>query len=243
MEEQYNKKFLDALSPRSAFKVGLLGGLGIMFAIGFFVMIGLVVSKGVGTKASNEVVKPAEQIVNNGITIKEVTENDWIRGDENAEITIVEFSDIDCPFCTRFHDTTKQVLDKYDGQVNLVFRHFPLAQLHPEAHVKSEAAECVGDLGGNDKFWEFLDKLFGTKTATADLGKVAGSIGIDVNKFQSCLDSGQFAEKVQDQIKEAVGAGARGTPYSIIVAGDQLIQINGALPLEQVSIELDKLLK
>lgn len=245
MEEQYNKKFLDSLSPRSAFKVGLLGGLGIMFAIGFFVMTGMMVTKGVGTKASNDADNKNVPSIptESDITLNEVTKDDWMRGDKDAEITIVEFSDVDCPFCTRFHATMQQVLAEYDGEVNWVYRNFPLTSLHPEATKKAEAAECVGDLGGNDKFWAFIDELYTNKTALANISTVVGKVGVDVNKFQTCLDSGKFSQKVQDQTKDAVAAGGRGTPYSIIVADGQLIPINGALPFEQIAPQLDNLLK
>ncbi|MBT4516971.1 MAG: thioredoxin domain-containing protein [Candidatus Komeilibacteria bacterium] len=84
---------------------------------------------------------------------------DWLRGDKDAKITIVEFSDIDCPFCKRFHTTMKQIITDYDGQVNWVYRHFPLTNLHPDATKKAEAAECAGDVGGSDKFWQFVDAL------------------------------------------------------------------------------------
>ncbi len=173
-----------------------------------------------------------------------VSDNDWIRGDKNAAVTIVEFSDIDCPFCSRFHTTMKQVIEDYDGQVNWVFRHFPLTSLHPEAFKKAEAAECVGELGGNGKFWEFLDLLFeNSSEKVADLPDIVGNIGIDVDDFQTCLDSGRHANKVRDHATQAQTAGGRGTPYSVIISGDQTTPISGALPLESVKSLLDTVLQ
>jgi len=88
-----------------------------------------------------------------------VTDGDWVRGDRNATITIVEYSDVDCPFCSRFHDSMKQVMAANDD-VLWVYRHFPLDQLHPQARFVAEAAECVGSLEGQDAFWSFIDAYF-----------------------------------------------------------------------------------
>ena len=241
-----DKKFLDNLGSRSAFKVGLLSGIGIMFVIGFFVVIGILMQTKTAANNNNGNTNTNTNPTNNGageIALQKVTKDDWLQGDKKADITIVEFSDLDCPYCSNFHGTMKQIMEEYDGEVNWVYRNFPLTSLHPEAFKKAEAAECVGELGGNDKFWAFLDKMFANKTALADLNGVISSIGIDTNDFQNCLDSGKYTEKVKDHSSQAVAAGGRGTPYSIIIAGDQKIPINGALPFEQIAQQLDTLLK
>ena len=250
MEEDYtksNKKFLDTLSPRSAFKVGLLSSLGLLFAIGFFIMLAMMIGNGPDTEAAKntDTGKTKEQTM----TISKISKNDWIRGDKKAKISIFEYSDVNCPFCERFHETTKQLLEKYDGQVNLIFRNFPLAQLHPESPKMAEAAECIGDLGGNEKFWEFLDKVFAKKTTLANLSSVVSSIGLDASKVQQCMDAGKYTQKIQAQIKEAADAGrigcprGVGTPFSIIVSGDTKIPVCGALPIEQISKNIDSLIK
>jgi len=95
------------------------------------------------------------------ITIPEVTEDDHIRGNTDAKVFFVEYSDIDCPFCSQLHETMIDVVDNYDpGDVAWVYRHFPLTNIHPTAAVKAEASECIAELGDNDAFWEFLDILF-----------------------------------------------------------------------------------
>jgi protein-disulfide isomerase len=178
-----------------------------------------------------------------GIVMDSVGDKDWIRGDKNAKITIVEFSDLDCPFCSRFHDTMKQVMIEYDGDVNWVYRHFPLSTLHPDASKKAEAAECVGELAGNDEFWLFIDKLFESNETLTGVADVAVSFGVDKVKFQTCLDSGKHSTKVQDQTQDAQRAGGRGTPYSIIVSGSQKTAIPGALPYESIKATIDAMLK
>lgn len=89
-----------------------------------------------------------------------ITEKDHIRGNPNAQITIVEFSDFQCPFCRRFHPTVQQALAEYGDQIRWVYKHFPLDQLHPQARPAAEASECIAEQKGNDGFWQFADEVF-----------------------------------------------------------------------------------
>lgn len=95
------------------------------------------------------------------INLDPVTEKDHIAGNPNAELLIVEYSDPECPFCKRFHETMMQVMNEYGktDKVAWVYRHFPLDSIHSKARKEAEAIECAGELGGNDKFWEYLNKL------------------------------------------------------------------------------------
>lgn len=95
-------------------------------------------------------------------SVNPVTANDFVKGDRNAAVTIVEYSDFDCPFCSRFHTTMNSVLEG-ESDVAWVYRHFPLDQLHPEARAVARAAECVGELEGEEAFWEFTDGYFAAK--------------------------------------------------------------------------------
>ena len=196
-----------------------------------------------GDEYAEDIVE-GEDIVDGDITISPMNGDDWFRGDKNASVTIVEFSDIDCPFCSRFHTTMNQVMENYDGQVNWVYRHFPLTSLHPEAIKKAEAAECVGELGDNNKFWEFLDLLYeNTTEKVADLSDIASGTDIDADDFQTCLDSGRYTSKVQGHVSQAQAAGGRGTPHSIIISGDTITPIQGAQPYESVKSLLDTILQ
>lgn len=96
------------------------------------------------------------------IDIDPVTDKDHIIGSKDADIVVIEYSDLECPFCSRFHTTMHQVVKDYDGKVAWVFRHLPLEQLHPNAFNKAISAECVYELGGNEKFWAYIDSLFKT---------------------------------------------------------------------------------
>jgi protein-disulfide isomerase len=183
--------------------------------------------------------------------IPEITAKDHLLGDPNATIKIVEYSDIDCPFCKRFHTTLHQVIDEYgkSSKVAWVYRHFPLDSLHPNARKKAEATECVADIGGNTKFWQYLDKISETTTANdgfspAELSALASSIGVDSKAFDACFSSGKFASKVETQVKDAIKAGGRGTPFSVIVAKDQKVPITqGALPFADMKQLIDAILK
>jgi len=141
----------------------------------------------------------------------------------------------------------QQIVAEYDGEVNWIYRHFPLVSLHSKASKEAEATECAGEQGGNDAFWAYIDELFAITPANNGLDlnqlpEIAGTIGLDVDQFQTCLDSGKYAQKIQNSISEAQAAGARGTPYSVILAGDKKLVIPGALPLEQVKSMIDTIL-
>lgn len=170
-------------------------------------------------------------------------ETDFVRGNPNAKITIVEYSDLECPFCTRFHPTAAQLVEEYPEDVNWVYRHFPLETLHPGARPKALAAECAGEQG---KFWEFVDGVFdaGIDLPLDELGSLATLVGVaNASQFQECLDSEKYAEKVDNQTQEAQKAGGRGTPYSLLIKeGEDPLPINGAQPYEAVKAQLETLL-
>jgi len=181
------------------------------------------------------------------IKLAAITPSDWQRGADNPKITIVEFSDPECPFCKRFHATMQQVMDEYGDKVKWVYKHAPLLSLHSKAKREAEAFECAGELGGNEAFWKFADRLFevtpsNNGLADSELPRIASYIGLDQKKFTDCLDSEKYGNKVMSNLQEAESAGMQGTPYSIMVMGDQKIPINGALPYDQIKSGLDSLL-
>ncbi len=183
--------------------------------------------------------------------IKPVSADDHILGNPDAPVKIVEFSDLECPFCKRFHETLQQVMDEYgkDGQVAWVYRHFPLVQLHSKAPKEAEATECAAELGGNTAFWAFTDKVFEATPSNdgldlALLPQFAEAVGVDKAAFQTCLDSGRHAAFVQSQYDDALASGGNGTPYSVVIAANgKKFPINGALPYAQVKAVIDQALK
>lgn len=169
-----------------------------------------------------------------------VDSSDHIRGNANAQITIVEYSDLECPFCKRFHETLKQVLAAYGDKVRWVYKHFPLDQLHSKADKEAEAAECAGELGGNDAFWAYIDKVFEITPSNngldpALLSSIAQDLGLDRGKFDACLSSGKYADRVEAQFQEGTRLGVDGTPGSF-VNGES---VRGAIPFEALKKIID----
>lgn len=184
------------------------------------------------------------------VTVVPVSADDHILGDPNAPIKIIEYSDLECAYCRKFHATMKQIMSVYgaDGTVAWVYRHFPIVELHPNAPRLAEASECVAELGGNDAFWKFVDGVF---TAPSPNGKfdmtrlnaVAAVAGVPVQDFETCLASGRHQEKVARQFAQARAAGGEGTPHNIVVAaGAQPIPVPGAQPYATLSSIIKTLL-
>lgn len=174
-----------------------------------------------------------------------VTTSDHIRGNTKAKIAIIEYSDFDCPFCTRFHPTAKQALSEYDGKIMWVYRHFPLDSLHPNARVKAEASECVFGQGGDQKFWEFTDKLFELNPVPQDLPSLVTELGLDANTYTECIDAGKYSDKVTDQQNAGAEAGVTGTPgnYLVNLKTGKVVGLKGAVPYEQLKQAIDAMLK
>ncbi|NCN59138.1 disulfide bond formation protein DsbA [Candidatus Roizmanbacteria bacterium CG22_combo_CG10-13_8_21_14_all_38_20] len=196
---------------------------------------------------AGDVSQPDATIVDN---LPELTDEDHVKGDRNARILLVEYSDLECPFCQQFHQTAQQVVDDYDGQVAWAYRHFPL-EFHQNAQKEAEASECAAELGGNDAFWKYIDKIFertttnGTGFALDKLVPLAQEIGIDGNDFRECLDSDRHKQNVLDQMAGGKGAGITGTPGNILLdtkTGETRL-IPGAVPYEQIKPVIDELLQ
>ncbi len=191
---------------------------------------------------------PAEQETKE-IVVAPVTKEDHILGNPNAPIMIVEYSDFECPFCKNFHETMQRIMAEYgkDGKVAWVYRQFPLQQLHPNAPKIAAASECVAWLGGNDAFWKFADSVIsdrGTNEPTniTKLPEYAEKAGADKTKFNECVGSDKYNDKISADIEAAVKAGAKGTPYSVMIVGDQQGVIDGAQPYAVVKQMIDTML-
>lgn len=205
-------------------------------------------SKGTGTVAGNN--QQPQQVAQQTGSLDEmraISKDDHIRGNPNAPVKIVEYSDPECPFCKRFHDTMKQVMDEYgkDGKVAWVYRNFPLDQLHQKARNEATAIECAGDLGGNDTFWAYADRLYEVTPSNdgldpAELPRIAQYVGLDVSKFNTCLTSGKFTKHIEDDVQNAVSTGGNGTPWSIVVAANgKKYPLSGAQPYASVKQLID----
>lgn len=201
---------------------------------------------GVNTQTGNQ------QEANGGdLQLASVNKDDHILGNPNAKIVIVEYSDLECPFCKAYQATLHQIIDKYgkNGDVAWVYRHFPLTELHSKASKEAEASECAAELGGSDKFFQYIDAVYAITPSNdgldlAQLPVIAGQVGLDVNAFSACLNSGKYANKVAAARSEAIAAGGQGTPYTILVTSDgtKLPITQGAISFTQLSGLIDELL-
>ncbi|MFQ5526642.1 MAG: DsbA family protein [Thermoanaerobaculia bacterium] len=156
------------------------------------------------------------------------------KGPESAPVTIVEFSDFQCPFCSRVIPTLNQVTEKYGDRVRLVFRQFPLHSIHPQAQKAAEAALCADEQG---KFWEMHDAMFAdqSKLQVADLKSTAAGLGVDGTSFDECLDTGRHADRVNQDLQAGVEAGVTGTP-AMFINGRFL---SGAQPFDAIAKVID----
>lgn len=163
--------------------------------------------------------------------------DDHVRGNPDAPVTVVEFSDFECPFCARLHPTLTRISDEFPEDMNWVYRHFPLTSIHSRALSAAISSECVAKLGGNDAFWKFTDAMFEdqSRLGTEFYDEVASGLGIDAEDFNECTQSPEAEQKVAEDFEEAIGSGGQGTPFSVIIAADgSLRPFSGALPYEQV---------
>ena len=181
--------------------------------------------------------------------VKISADDDPIIGNPDAPITIIEFSDFQCPFCARFHvQTLPQILDEYveQGKVKLVFRDFPIQSIHPNALPASAAAECANEQG---KFKEMHDTLFEkqnewNKLATADaislFSTYASDIQMDQSTFDSCLTSGKYIDEIKNDLDDGREYGVSGTP-GFFIGNDDVgyVELKGAQPFESFKKVID----
>ena len=164
---------------------------------------------------------------------------DHIRGNAKAIISIIEYSDFECPFCQRHHPTMQQVLKEYGDDVNWVYRHFPLG-FHQNAEPAALASECANEFGGNDGFWKFTDLIF---EKGFDFAAHAKELGFDAAKFDDCVKSGKYKQHVQDDMSGGSGAGVDGTPGNIVLNNKtgKAELVSGAQPLANFKAAIDRL--
>ena len=163
----------------------------------------------------------------------------YFKGDKNAPVEIIEFSDFQCPFCKRFYDQTfDQIMKTYvdTGKAVFAYKHLPLG-FHENAQKAGEAAECAGKIGGSDMFWGMHDKIFENQQAITpqDLKKYAGELGLNQKNFDTCLDNDETAAKVQTHSAEASKLGVTGTP-TFFINGKKIV---GAQPYQAFEVAIE----
>lgn len=200
----------------------------------------------IGTKKAATAAANSAAVIDEDLTI---LADDHVIGNKDADVVIFEWSDPECPFCKRHHETMNEVLKAYPGKIAWVYRHFTL-DFHTYAKKEAESMECAQKVGGDEGFQKYADKLFTTTKGNndlkrEDLTKFAVSLGFDKAAFDSCVDSGEMAERIQRDQDAGMRNGVQGTPYSIVIntkTGKQR-PINGAQPIEMVKATLSQLIQ
>lgn len=182
------------------------------------------------------------------LNLDPVSDKDHVRGSASAKLTLIEYSDLECPFCKRIHPDLQKLTSAYDGKIRWVYRHFPLASLHSKAPKEAEAAECAAAAGGDTAFWKYIDKVFEVTPANNgldpdELPKIAAQVGLNSYAFKRCLSDGKYKSVVDADYASGTKAGVNGTPGSFVLddKGNAWI-INGALPYDTLKSIVEKAL-
>jgi len=220
-------------------------------------LVGVIVGYGIAMGTSNDAVRPspsagqqqaqaaqqpAQEPEPQDVVAPDASE-DHIRGNSKATISLIEYTDFECPFCARHHPTMLQALDEYGDKVNWVFRHYPLP-FHPNAMPAALAAECVAEDAGNDAFWEFTDLVFEKGVDKASLASYAQEAGASASKFTECFESGKFSEFIGQQMSAGSNSGVKGTPGTFVYNNKtkEFGYISGAQPYANLKAAIDSLL-
>jgi protein-disulfide isomerase len=201
-----------------------------------------VAARAEGERQANEKAKKVRRVA---------APRDHVYGNPNAPVSLIEYSDFECPFCKRFHATAKEIVDAYGGKVNWVYRHFPLAMHNPGAQKEAEASECVAQLGGNDAFWRFANAIYARTKSNGNgfpldqLVPLGKEIGLDEKQLKECIDAAKYASRVQEDLNEGIQIGITGTPANFLLRNDtgEVILKVGAQPSDAIKPDIDKLLE
>lgn len=251
--------------PMSVSSAVLVGSLMISFSI--LVGSGVIKLKGLGmgnlgsgnklevVNASSAPTVPTQEVAAGPVKVS--TDDDPVLGDKNAPVTLIEFSDYECPFCKRHFTTTfPDIVKNYinTGKVKLVFRDMPLSFHDPMATYEAMAANCVREQGGDSGYFKMHDEMF-TKTTSNGTGltqdavmKIVDGLGYNSALVKSCVESGKYKDEIAKDIADGNAAGATGTPSFFVGKSDPTGSIEGtlivgAVPYSEFSTAIDKLLK
>lgn len=184
--------------------------------------------------------------------LRPIDANDHILGSPKARVLIVEYSDTECPYCKMFHSTLLSIMQNYgkDGNVAWVYRHYPIAELHSKAPKEAEALECAGNIGGNSKFWEYTNKIYEVTPSNnnldpKELTNIATGVGLSSTAFDTCLNSGEFAPRVNLDVQNAEELGVAGTPYAVIIdtKTNQYYPVESYVPYSDLKSAIDLILQ
>jgi protein-disulfide isomerase len=192
-------------------------------------------------------------------TGRPVDETDYIEGNKKSDVVVIEYSDTECPYCILAYSTLKQLRNDYADRVAFVYRNFPLTSIHPNAFDESKAIVCAGIVGGENKYFEYMDALFGYKVPLQSQenpspqlpqnGKeeLARGIGLNMTDFASCMNTQTTAQHVDASLNDGAQAGVSGTPSTFVLVktwrGYKVIaNVEGARPYDNFKAAVDEAL-
>lgn len=235
---QAARSFFVRFSPTASFFFGMMVATAALGLLSLLIVLPLAMQKpGAARTAAGSNTNTAGAdvaLIPATIAFRPVGDDEVVRGDPDAAVTLIEYSDLECPYCKRVHPTFQQLLKDYDGKIRWVFRHFPIASLHSKAPKEANAAECARAQG---KYWEFIDLIYERTPGNnglelAALPAFAEELGLDEPAFTACLDTDAFNDRVQRDLQDATKIGGRGTPHTLVVtATGKAIPVSGAVPI------------
>lgn len=208
--------------------LGIVGILAIIMIVYFVVLV----------RENAENINGDTSTTNVATTASVATLDDPYGGNEDAKIVIVEFADFQCPYCYQSFPVVREILSTYGEHIKVIYRDFPLTDIHPDAQKAAEAGECAQE---QDKFWEMHDKIFINRSdmSVTALKRYAAEIGMDAATFSTCLDNGEFASEVQDDFSDGIAAGVDGTPTFFI--NDH--RYDGVMTIEELTYIIESLIE
>src|SRR3989338_1126774 len=169
--------------------------------------------------------------------------DDHLYGSPSAAVTLIEYSDFECPYCARVHPTLKTLVDKSGGSVAWIYRPLPLQSIHAEARGAALAGECIAEQLGNDGFFEFSERVFADQSvmSTAKYKEYAHALGADIAQYDTCTASEKYASRVDADTQEAYANGASGTPFTVVYGYGEQVPVSGAMPQAQFELVISSL--
>jgi protein-disulfide isomerase len=201
-----------------------------------------VIIKSVKEHQAQQRAKRQQQQQQDAGKVAEQRSNDHIYGNEEAPISLIEYADMECGYCKRFHESAKRLVEQSAGQVNWIYRHLPL-RMHRGAQPKALAAECAAKQGGDDMFWKFTDAYMEGTLKLDNTNDFAKKQGLKIKPFKKCRDNNVFAERINKHKSEAQSVGMRGTPGLVLVnkkTGKHKV-LRGAVSLQQLKQKVNEL--
>ena len=176
--------------------------------------------------------------------------NDHVLGNKDAQVTLLEYSDFECPYCKLFYPVTKQLIDNYNGKVNLVYRQFPLPFHEPMATKEAIASECVTSIAGPAAFWKFADLVYANTKSNGNglndeqVAQFASQAGVGASAYATCIKSGKFDKLIKTSVAEGDKAGVNGTPGDFLIDNKtgKITVLDGAVSLDELTTAVENII-